>query len=191
MPVCVCGYVHGYVRGHLCACVRACVRCGAVQCSAVRYGAVPCRAVPCRALPCRASACTHRCAHARVFAVHASVCVCARVRVCATRSRPCGPSKSGRPVNIESKREAKTGQHRIEKGHQDRSTQIQEPDNTNPRASPRTDKNKPTRTENHTTRRPENKKKTRHSDSPNTTATKKRNHHYLTGTPTRRSDLTS
>ena len=65
------------------------------------------------------------------------VCMRARVRAraCVARSRPCERSKSGRPVNIDLKRKTKTGKHRIKKESQDRSTQIQEPDNTDPRAS--------------------------------------------------------
>ena len=125
-----------------------------------------------------------RCVHVRAFMY---VCVC----VCVTRSRPRGPSKSGRPVNIELIRKAKTGQHKIRKGSQDRSTQIQEPDNTNPRASPGPVKITHADRDSHYTTTGKQKKNT-HGDSPNTAATKikKRNHHYLFRDPDSESDST-
>ena len=78
------------------------------------------------------------CAHTHAHA-HARVTVCA----CVTRSRTGGPSKSGTSVNVELMRKAKTGQHKIKKGSRDRSTQVREPDKTNPRTPPRTGKNGP------------------------------------------------
>ena len=101
--------------------------------------------------------------------------------VCVTRFRRRGPSKSGRPFDIELKREAKTGQQKIKKGSKDRSTQIREPDNTNPRAMPRIPiKINPCGQETHTTRRPENKKQKHHTATTRTHNSNKNKNETIT-----------
>ena len=112
------------------------------------------------------------------------VCLCARAPV--TRSRPRGPSKSGRPVNTESMKKAKSSQHKIRKGSRDRSTQVREPDKTNPRASPRTSENnprgqRPTLQDDRKHRR--TKKKYNTATARTQRQQKNENHHYLFRAP--------